>query len=207
MQSTIKSIFSYCAIIVLCVIFPANVNAQEENQEPETLINSPLLGSKYSELKQPLIPLNGAPEAQNFGKCMRLGVLSMRPQFQCEYKAGDGINYYIDRNGIIYKIRMMADAKGKFPKPLPFGINPTDSPYKIETKLKKLGLNYKDDNVGITATYEDHMPCYEQNNSFKKMACFFYNEDRKISYFQISSWEFETFKSKQDNSIANSNKN
>ena len=207
MQSTIKSIFSYFAITGLCVIFPANVNAQEENQEPETLINAPLLGSKYSALKLPLIPMNETAKASDFSLCMKLGMLTIVPQKECEYKAGDGINYYIDKNGIIYKIRMMADAKGKFPKQLPFGINPTDSPYKIETKLKKLGLNYKDDNVGITATYKDHMPCYEQNNSFKKMACFFYNEDRKISYFQISSWEFETFKSKQDNSIANSNKN
>lgn len=207
MQIPIKSIFSYCSLIGLCMILPINSYAKEKDQEPETLIGAPLIGSKYTELKQPLTSLNGTPEAPNFSKCMRLGILTMVPQFQCEYLASDGINYHIDRNGIIYKIKMIADTKGNFPKQLPFGIQKGDSAFKVEARLRKIGLNYKHDNVGITDINKPLIPCYEVNNNFKKEVCFFYNKDGEITSFQISSWEFEAFANKQNNNIVKSNKN
>lgn len=149
------------------------------------------IGTHFSKINQELEAHNEHAKIPDFGGCKRLGVLSVRPQDECEFRSRNGIIYYFDVRGLVYKIKLVPNSKNKWPHKFPFGIKPSDTKQKVQAKFAKHGLKSDTNNNDKADTFPNQVACYHQLNKYSKTVCFLFNESGKIAQIRIDSWDFE----------------
>lgn len=183
-----KNTFIVASILLtIGLIYPnfSNASPRIATLNPEELFGAVKIGEDYTKLPMPLTPLDRAPpNPPNVIGCTTPSKGFYNPKAKCEYKAKDGINYYLDEGAKIYRIAIYKDEKGNWPKPLPFGLNENSAQSETIKKITKNGFAII---LGSTIRYQTDFSdlCFYSKKSKNSVICIFYNEKNEIDHLQI----------------------
>ncbi|MBN8648184.1 MAG: hypothetical protein J0L55_09530 [Caulobacterales bacterium] len=198
-----KNIFIHASIVLsIGLIYPnpSNANPIITNSTPEKLVGAVKIGENYTKMPIPFKPLDKAPpNPPNVIGCTTPSKGFYNTEAKCEYKAKDGINYYLGEDAKIYRIAIYKDANGNWPKPLPFGIKSTSAPNLVKSKFLNNGFSTI---MGSTIRYQTEYDdtCFYSKKSSNSVICFFYNnKTQEIDHLKIfKAINFENDKSPND---------
>lgn len=183
-----KNTFIVASILLtIGLIYPnfSNASPRIATLNPEELFGAVKIGEDYTKLPMPLKPLDKAPpNPPNVIGCTTPSNGFYNPEAKCEYKANDGINYYLDEDAKIYRIAIYKDANGNWPKPLPFSLNANSTQSETIKKFTKNGFA-----IILGSTIRDQTDfsdlCFYSKKSKNSVLCIFYNEKNEIDHLQI----------------------
>lgn len=172
----------------ICFFTPSYSFAKPKtaNTDPETLFGAVKIGEDYTKLPSPFKPLDRAPpNPPNVIGCTTPSKSFYKPEAKCEYKAKDGINYYLGEDAKIYRMAIYKDENGNWPQAWPFGIKSTSTPDFVKSKFLNNGFSIiMGSTIKSQSEYND--ACFYSKQTGNSVICFFYNfKTQKIDHLKI----------------------